>query len=104
MTVWVGAESIGEREQPTADVSATEDDGIVTITLNASASSLRSAEGMLMQIVGLEKFGSVQSIRPQCYLDRFAPRTDSPALEGDVLAWQRVGPDAEGATDETFIN
>ena len=102
-SVWVGADSIGDREQPTAVLSATENDGIVTITLNASASSLRSVEGMLVQIVGVDEFGSIEEMRPQCYVDRYSFPADATEPGGDVLAWQRVGADAEGATEETLV-
>jgi len=55
--VWLGATSVADREQPLVSLSSTsEATGNRTLTVEVSASGLRTSDEILVQVVGIKKF------------------------------------------------
>jgi hypothetical protein len=89
-TVWTGARSVGEREQPRVALSASTKDQVTTITVIASGSGLKSNQDMLVQMQGLEGFPA------SVHADNGCARSGSDTV-GSLLLWQQAGPDGSGA-------
>jgi hypothetical protein len=93
----LGATSVAEREQPRVELSSSTSDGITTVTVDASGSSLQSEADMLVQLLGLDDApGSGQAMDDVCNGNAFADGGEPPA-GAEVLLWQQAGPDADGA-------
>lgn len=85
--VFFGAFTVSDREKPSIAMSASTDNRVTTISVVASASSLRTNEGMQVQVFGLPKIDTTDD---RCELEP----EDIPVV--DVLTSQRSGPDANG--------
>jgi hypothetical protein len=94
-TVWVGAESVAEREQPRVALSASTKGQVTTITINASGTGLKSKQDMLVQLQAVTSFPTpVSGLDPLCFESvRSVPETKS---VGPLLLWQQAGPDETG--------
>lgn len=95
---WVissGATSLRERNRPTVALStSTNDAGVWTITVDASAAGVPSYDDMLVQVLALNVLNGDPELGEACTRSRIAspPEED----EGSLLAWQRAGPDSNG--------
>ena len=98
--VLIGARSVSDREQPSVTLSSSEQDGVVTITVVANATSLRTIDTMLVRVLALTAAGSEQFDRPCQIPDQGA---SVPPEIGRVVAWQQSGPtDNAGKVEVTL--
>lgn len=91
-----------KRERPSVHLELTRDDkGNLSLTGGASATSLKSNENLLLQVIQLdEPVATYAELRGVCTdaVNVLQPGTD--AYGGDnirVLSWAEVGPDSKGA-------
>lgn len=97
-TVALGADALGEREQPSVSLSGKTDGDLVTVTVKASGSSLKSKETMLVQIHALERFPEDSEESDTCTGSRFEDRRDDARVwPGPLLLWEQGGPDPGGS-------
>jgi hypothetical protein len=108
--VRLGAMSIADREQPLITLSTTsERTGNRTLTVQVSASGLRTTDEILVQVIGLKKFTQanyavVNVCERSWTYTSVAPNVYEvlPAKIGAVLLWNRIGPDPTGKVNATI--
>jgi hypothetical protein len=126
-SIWTGAISVTDREQPLVTLQAAADTNKnMMVTVDVEASGLRSGEQLLVQVVGLTHFVDVDKPRvslceqPWNYstakeeagvtyktlkeyqTEEAAKGAASDPKPADVLLWDRVGPDRTGAVQATI--
>jgi len=107
-----GGRSVADREIPRAAISAkTDENRVTTLTVDASGSSLRTRDDMLVQVIGLPDLADFQRLTAECEGSRLRTQFDAQGNripvpfdsdKGDLLAWQRYGPDKEGDVSATI--
>ncbi len=108
--VWLGAASVADREQPLVALSSTsESSGIRTLTVEVSASGLRTTDQILVQVIGIKKFAqanhaTVALCERNWTYTSVAPDEYKvlPAGSGALLLWNRIGPDRTGTVKATI--
>ena len=95
VAVHLGAGSMSVREQPRLAVEASSTANGTSITIQASASGLRSDEDMLVRARGVQILPEPTFRRSEVCLE--------PADDDVLLLWQQAGPDLQGnsATEST---
>ncbi|WP_129590419.1 hypothetical protein [Cryobacterium aureum] len=97
--LWLGAQSITDREAPSLDFSVEKvDGGAVRVIAHASSTSLRTTETMLLRITAIRGDG-VSTTDPWdlCASRGRLMTTTDPS--GWVVAWLEKGPSATGVAD-----
>jgi hypothetical protein len=126
MSVVLGARSIADREQPFVSLQAAEDDkGWVTLTVDIKGAGLRTTDQLLVQVIGLTEFASVDKAKVSLCEQSWAYSSAAEEAGGrhrtieeyraeevrenredpgkaDLLLWDRVGPDRTGAVQATM--
>lgn len=108
--VWLGAWSVANREQPLVALSlSSEDTGSRTLTVEVSASGLRTTDEILVQVIGLKKFTQVDEATVGICEHSWAFTSAAPeryrglpAGSGTLLLWDRIGPDPTGKVETTI--
>lgn len=109
--VILGASSVADREQPLVTLTSTsERTGNRTLTVQVSASGLRTSDQVLVQVIGLKKFtqankAAVQACETNWTYNSGLGDKDVAALSADigtVLLWNRIGPDPAGKVNATI--
>jgi hypothetical protein len=96
--VLLGASSVGDREQPLVTLTSTsERTGYRTLTVQVSATGLRTSEEVLVQVIGLNTFTQANKTAVQVCETNWTYNSDLkgkdvkalPASTGTVLLWDR---------------
>ncbi len=93
-------DAVAERENPLVALSATTDDGVVTITVTARASGLASDSDMLVQVQSLTSFpGSYEELTEECGGSKLPPTAGLLSSVDQLWLWEQAGPDADGVAE-----
>jgi hypothetical protein len=102
-TAWavsLGASSVADREQPRVVLSAaTGEHDVVTISVDVSGAGLRPRDDMLVQVLGLKTLGRLDESISFCEQSQL--RMTVKPEDGELLAWERLGPDNKGNVNGT---
>lgn len=91
----LGTDSISDREQPRAVLSAATVGDVVTVSVDAHGSSLTLSETMLVQVIGLKHVSNTLSGNDGlCTVSRLGDNLNPNT--GTLLAWERLGADSKG--------
>lgn len=93
----LGSKSVATDEQPKVSLSATQaKDGPLTLTVDASATGVRAAQRVLIQLVGLTTATDFDKATNSLCGHSYFP-VGIPSESGTLLLWQVSGPDTAGS-------
>lgn len=100
--VWLGAQSITDREAPSLDLTIVKvDNETVHVTAHASSTSLRTTETMLLRITAIRGDGiSTTDPWELCASSARMMTTTDPS--GWIVAWLETGPSTTGVADREW--
>ncbi|MDQ1547521.1 MAG: hypothetical protein QOH69_2425 [Actinomycetota bacterium] len=94
-----------DREMPAVSIDPSwnaANQGVITLTVTGSATSLRSTENLLLRVVALKDVQGMQ-IKNDCNTDEswwFDPPLGS---HGEILSWGQTGPDVSGSASAKVV-
>lgn len=108
IAIWVGVQSVGDREQPDVEVNALTHDtetGTLTFKANATGLSLATKDHMLLRVVGIKQSATAEGKERAAWnacRNTYNGGLD-PIDNGELLYWGESAPSLTGTTDASAV-